>query len=519
MSSQPKIVVVGGGPTGLGAAVRLTELGYDNWTLLDASEIPGGLSRSFKDPQGFTWDFGGHVIFSHYQYFDDLMDATFANKGESGDVGWNRLQRESWVRICGTWVPYPFQLNIHRLPEKERQECLEGLEAVHSKEYPQPAATFEEYIHRQFGAGIAKHFMLPYNLKVWAIPPREMTVSWMGERVAAVDLDRIKKNLKTREDDVGWGPNATFRFPQRGGTGAIYIALKEKLLPKPKCQFGGKGSHVVGILPKAKKLQMADGSEQHYDTLISTMALDDVLCMIAAGMETEGEAGKTAGYPYTPGELRTMAKDLWSNSTHIVGFGLKGQCPPHIKTTCWMYFPGDETPFYRCTVFSNYAKDNVPDPATQWSLMLECNYTPAFKPQTMSQQEIIDACLKGCVAADLMTEQDAKENVVSVFYHNEKKGYPLPSLTRDAPLKAVQPWLRDSLGIYSRGRFGGWRYEVGNQDHSLMQGVEAVDAVVKQSGVAVPASVTLIEGEPTYNDPNKVNSTRNTMPCTLTAKK
>ncbi len=38
-------------------------------------------------------------------------------------------------------------------------------------------------------------------------------------------------------------------------------------------------------------------------------------------------------------------------------------------------------------------------------------------------------------------------------------------------------------GIWSRGRFGSYKYEVGNQDHSLMLGVECADNVLFGSKV------------------------------------
>ena len=55
---NPKIVIVGGGPTGLGAAYRLHELQYENWVLYEKSDQVGGHSTSHVDSQGFVWDEG-----------------------------------------------------------------------------------------------------------------------------------------------------------------------------------------------------------------------------------------------------------------------------------------------------------------------------------------------------------------------------------------------------------------------------------------------------------------------------
>jgi hypothetical protein len=45
----------------------------------------------------------------------------------------------------------------------------------------------------------------------------------------------------------------------------------------------------------------------------------------------------------------------------------------------------------------------------------------------------------------------------------------------------LHPWL-ESHDVYSRGRFGAWRYEVGNMDHSVAQGVEWVNRILQDAG-------------------------------------
>ena len=67
------ILIIGAGPCGLGAAKKLVENGRADWELLEGQGVPGGLAASFVDDNGFTWDIGGHVQFSHYDYFDRLV--------------------------------------------------------------------------------------------------------------------------------------------------------------------------------------------------------------------------------------------------------------------------------------------------------------------------------------------------------------------------------------------------------------------------------------------------------------
>ena len=52
--------------------------------------------------------------------------------------------------------------------------------------------------------------MRPYNFKVWAFPPDELSAEWVGDRAATSNLEKLIQNTKTQTDDVGWGPNSTF---------------------------------------------------------------------------------------------------------------------------------------------------------------------------------------------------------------------------------------------------------------------------------------------------------------------
>ena len=444
----PRILIVGAGPTGLGAGYRLNQLGYTNFTIVDRHPYAGGLAHSFTDDAGFTWDIGGHVMFSHYQYYDDCFDTLMGD-----DYTMNN--RESWVRMFDRWVPYPFQNNIRYLPKQAAYECLSGLIAAQTGQgkikHHADATNFGEFIDAVFGEGIAKHFMRPYNFKVWAHEPEMMNKHWIGERVATLDIDRALKNVVLESDDFGWGPNNQFKFPLKGGTGEYYKRMADSIE-----QFIQLNRTLKSIDVDKKIATFADGTTEPYDILLSAMPVD-VLCRDILSGDV-------------PDDLRTRAQELKHSGGHMIGIGLKRPCP---STKSWMYFPEDNCPFYRVTYLSNYSPFMTPDKDKYYSLLCETSYSD-HKP--VDADAIIEETITGLENAGLL-EPGERDDIVTTWHYHADYSYPTPSVERDEILADVIPWL-EQREIYSRGRFGMWKYEVSNTDHTLMQGVELINRLL-----------------------------------------
>ncbi|MCK5027385.1 MAG: NAD(P)-binding protein [Candidatus Pacebacteria bacterium] len=443
MEKTKKIVIIGGGPTGLGAAYRLRDLGYKNWTLYEQNSYFGGLSSTRTDNKGFLWDLGGHVLFSHFDYYDKFVK-------ESLGKDHYRHQRESWIQYEDALVPYPFQNNIRYLSPEERLKCLSGLFEVDKKKQA-TAKNFKEWILHMFGEGIAEKFMFPYNFSVWATPPELMDKGWIADRVSMIDAHRALRNVILEQDDVGWGPNNTFMFPKHGGTGRIFSGGAD--LVKSNTVANKK---VVEIDIKQKKLYFKDGSTETYNYLISAVSINNLVKIIKS----------------VPKTVYENAQKLTSNGVMVIGIGLKRS----MKTSkCWVYFPDKNVPFYRLTYFHNYSRNNVPngDIKKYSSLMLEVAYS---KYKKINKKRVIEDSIDALIRYGILDTKDRK-NIISKAMYDLPQGYPVPTLGRDKLLDRVQPYLMKH-GVYSRGRFGAWKYEIANMDHSFMQGVQAVDNII-----------------------------------------
>jgi protoporphyrinogen oxidase len=435
-----RIAIVGAGPCGLGCARELERLGFSGWELFEREHHAGGKAASFVDPQGFTWDLGGHVVFSHYGEFDALLADVL------GDDVYEH-ERSSFIRLGSNWIPYPFQNNLRHLDPADALECVLGLIDAPGGNGHDDFATWME---ATFGAGVTKHFMRPYNLKVWATPPEQMSATWIAERVSVVDYRRALRNIVLGEDDAGWGPNSTFAFPKVGGTGEIYRRLAERLGER-----GRDGRELVELDPERLVLRFADGTETEADAVVSTAPIDVLVESLTSA----------------PAEVREAARRLRRTSVCVVGIGYER--PVHDDRS-WLYFPDSDTPFYRVTNFGKYSPANVPDADTG----RYCSYLTetAFPADAAIDDEaLVERVRAGLVTTGLAAEADA---VASAHAIEVDYAYPVPTLERDAALATIQPWLEERR-IHSRGRFGSWRYEIGNMDHAVKMGIDVARRLVE----------------------------------------
>jgi UDP-galactopyranose mutase len=341
-------IVVGAGPTGLSAAYHLGE----DSILIEQNSRVGGWCRSI-DVSGFTFDYAGHIMFSGDPYVHQLYRMLLGD-----NVHWQ--DREAWIYSKNVYTRYPFQGALYGLPPKVIKECILGAIGAQGT-VPVPDATrgktngrangngacktdlsdccadgileastplasgntaprnFEEFIYKVWGAGIARHFAIPYNRKLWAVPLTEMETSWLGGRVPLPDLEEMIEGALSPVPKP-MGPNARFGYPLRGG----FQKLMDGWMPHLKGSIR-LNSRVVKVSPRRHTITLSTGAELQYDHLISTMPLPVLVRQL-------GDGGRRLAPPrfgaLRPHRRRPRKRDGKALDLLPRGHGL----PPHLRT-------------------------------------------------------------------------------------------------------------------------------------------------------------------------------------------
>jgi UDP-galactopyranose mutase len=483
--AKPHTVVIGAGPTGLSAAYHL---GSDS-LLLEQHDRVGGWCRSLEDG-GFTFDYAGHIMFSNDPYVHELY-----HKLVGDNVHWQ--EREAWIYSKRTYTRYPFQGALYGLPPQVIKECIVGaIEArfgalnrtspvcappsgalngskrlgpdreaiedccgdgvlestaplapsrpVHLARASEPK-NFEEFIYKVWGAGIAKHFAIPYNRKLWTVPLSEMETSWLGGRVPLPDLEEMIEGA-VQPVPKPMGPNARFGYVLRGG----FQALMNGFLPHLEGELR-LNSRVARVSLRNRRLTTTDGATVPFRYLVSTMPLPVFVRLLA------DEA---------PPGVRTAAEALRHVSVRCVNLGIGRE---KITEKHWIYYPED-TVFHRIFVQGNASP--YCNPKGGFGLTCEISYSP-HKPLPCDGDALIQRCIADCRKVGIIREDDAvwAANQVDMPY-----AYVVYDHVRAANVAAIRSWLAEhDVGL--AGRYSEWAYY--NTHHAIHAGKQAAVTIAE----------------------------------------
>lgn len=448
-------LVIGAGPTGLSAAYHLGQQpGGSDTLLVEREDRVGGWCRSVEQ-DGFTFDYAGHIMFSNDPYVLELYDLLFGD-----NLHWQN--REAWIYSKNVYTRYPFQGSLYGLPPKVLKECLIG--AIEARFGPlkgdQPVtqeapANFEEFIYKVWGKGIAEHFAIPYNEKLWAVPLDEMETSWLGGRVPLPDLEQmIDGALEPTPPPMG--PNARFGYPLKGG----FQALMNAFLPHLKCDLALNTS-VLHVSPSRRLARLDDGRILGFDSLISTMPLPQLVA--ACGDEA-------------PEEIVAAAQALRHVSVRCVNLGIGRE---NLTEKHWIYYPED-TVFHRIFVQGNASPHcNAPG---GFGLTCEITYGPS-KPLPCNGQALIERCIEDCRKVGIIRPDDP---VIVANQVDLPCAYVVYDHSRAANVDLIRRWFA-GFGITLAGRYSEWEYY--NSDHAFIAGRKAADeAMASAAGQRVASA-------------------------------
>ncbi|MBR4682607.1 MAG: FAD-dependent oxidoreductase [Elusimicrobiaceae bacterium] len=422
-----KILILGGGITGLSTAYHLEQQGQKDYWVLEKENEPGGLCRSIRK-NGFTFDYSGHLLHLHTPQGKKLVRTLLA-----GNL--RRQTRRAWIYTENSRVPFPFQANLFALPPAIRQKCLDGLLQAKKKKLTSAPKNFEEWCLQSFGKGIYQTFLKPYNTKLWGCPPRRLTTEWCGPFIPLPSAKEICQSA-VKKPNKKFGYNAHFYYPQTGGCGALTAALADSVSHlKTRCP--------VTQIDLSNKTVRAGGKVFSFDFLINTLPLPNFLRLLR-------------GQP----ALRAQADKLAAQSVTVYQVAFQGTPKPF----SWIYCPDKQDPFYRVGMQSSFSPQNAPEGC--YSLYIEL--PGEIRPGVLQERKIEKALLKKAIIG----KQDKK---IFSFWTKLPQAYVLYDKRRSGTVTQVIKNLK-TYHCFCAGRYGLWEYSFIEQ--SLLQGKEIAQKLV-----------------------------------------
>jgi protoporphyrinogen oxidase len=434
------IVIVGAGLAGLSTAYHLSGTPY---RLYEREMEVGGLCRSYRK-DGFTFDYTGHLLHFRQPDIKALIAHLLAGKLQTH-------RRKSFIYSHQTYTEYPFQVNTHGLPPDVVRDCLLGFIATITA--PPAAVTskdrsFKQWIFDNLGEGMARHFMVPFNEKLWQVSLDELTSDWVSWLVPKPELkDVINGALGIKDKAFGYNPS--FQYPAADGI----RVLPESFLPGIAAIE--KSMELVEVETKRRRAlfrhrQSGDSRNEHYESLVSTIPVPELMrCCVDM-----------------PAHLKEAAEGLRWVSVYNLNLGVGRE---QVSDKHWLYFPEPEYPFYRIGFPMNFSPA-LGRPGCS-SMYVEMSHRPM---EHQSAEELLARATTGLQRAGILRPDDdivvadVKDLQYAYVYFDRHRARVLPAILSEL----------ERRGIYSIGRYGAWEHT--SMEDAIGQGKRLAERLTMQ---------------------------------------
>lgn len=416
------IFVLGGGLAGLAAAYRLKS----RYCVLEKRSVPGGLCDTVE-ADGFRFDRTGHLL--HLR--SPKIKRTVLGLLDEAPL---LIARRARIFSHGVYTHYPFQAHTFGLPKEVVAECLSAFIKAAIEQPKQAGApkTFEAFIYRHFGDGIANHFMIPYNAKLWGVHPREITADWCKRFVPVPSVDEVVRGaLGLHRDDMGY--NATFYYPKRG-IGSLTAA------------FARRVTHIrYNTRPDAidhkRRRIFVSGEWLPYRALVTTLPMNELLRLLEA----------------PPKRIRHAAQTLQCTRLRYLDVALDR---PAGNDYHWTYVPEKRYPFYRVGCYSNFSPAMAPRHKSNL-------YVELASRRPVALDTLMPRIETGLTEMGLIK---GASDIRFVRTREIRHAYVVYNQSYSSTVPRVLSWL-ERHGIYAAGRYASWEYAA--MEDAISQGFDA----------------------------------------------
>jgi protoporphyrinogen oxidase len=419
MLTSAPVVVVGGGPAGIAAALALGSDGL----LLERAPVLGGLSMSLSFA-GAVFDLGGHSFHTPHPHIRELVfDA----------LDMFEQERDARCYHQGEWIPYPFQKHFSELSCAETvADCAKGMATIDGDIQP---AHFEEQLVARFGTGLARHFMLPYNRKLWGDDLARMDTAWTSERIPSPKggSDQFCETSGVR---TPLQETTRVAYPARGGFAEIFRALAERV------HAIRLGVEVNQIDPRQRIVYARNGDSYRYERMISTLPLPRLMASIHG----------------VPPEIMSAVMELEALGLDLILIAVD---EPVQTTAQRIYSAEPQIPAHKIVINHNSSGWLRSLPAH--GIVAEVSCAQAYGHLGGSlKHTVIDNLVKMGILRDPSLVKEVRQLHVS-------HAYPVPTHQRPQIVQRAKDWLA-AQDIFTLGRFGEWAYI--NSDEVLHRGLQ-----------------------------------------------